>query len=188
MTGSLTRRDPAKDPLAFEPCLTSSWTTEAPLDRHAAVPRPPASDETEHGRARPASGAAFRPKAEVKRGCGNSNREPRPAMTGGGALFPREAGARRRPRDTAAQQEQVWWRRRARATEVLNLSSARRDRGALAVSRWRTSGPLGSGAGCRRGLGTARRSPRGTPARPRRTRRRATSAPRTTREYRRSRS
>ena len=51
-----------------------------------------------------------------------------------------------------------------------------------------TSGPLGSGAGCRRGPGTARRSPRGTRGGPRRTRRRATSARRTSSGCRRSRS
>ena len=54
--------------------------------------------------------------------------------------------------------------------------------------RLATSGPLGSGAGCRRGPGTARRSPRGTRAGPRRTRRRATSARRTSSGCRRSRS
>ena len=51
-----------------------------------------------------------------------------------------------------------------------------------------TSGPLGSAAGCRRGPGTARRSPTGTRARPRRTRRREPSAPRTSCGCRRSRS
>ena len=53
--------------------------------------------------------------------------------------------------------------------------------GGRSSSRWRrrrASGPLGSGAGCRRGPGTARRSPTGTRARPSGTRRRAISAPR----------
>src|SRR5687767_5662498 len=39
MTGSLTRRDPAKDPLTFERCLTSSWihqgTARSPCRRIA---------------------------------------------------------------------------------------------------------------------------------------------------------
>ena len=50
------------------------------------------------------------------------------------------------------------------------------------------SGPLGSGAGCRRGPGTARRSPTGTRGCPRRTRCRGPAAPRTSCGCRRSRS
>jgi hypothetical protein len=59
---------------------------------------------------------------------------------------------------------------------------------ALGHSAPGTSGPLVSGAGCRRGPGTARRSPRGTRVRPLRTRRRETSSHRTSSGCRRSRS
>jgi hypothetical protein len=114
------------------------------------------------------------------RSCGESRRP--------GSCFPRK-GVRAADREIrAAEQEQVQRAGAPAPSDVLNLSSARRDRGAEPCPPWGTSGPLVSVAGCRRGPGTARRSPRGTRARLKRTRPRATSAPRPSSGNRRSRS
>jgi hypothetical protein len=113
-------------------------------------------------RARPRSAYARAGPGEAwPRGCSSSAAAVRsasaPAAAHSGltgvASCHRAKRARTADRDDAVRNRSRCGARRAGSTEVLSLSSARRDRNAKPFPLWRTSGPLVSVAGCRRGPG-----------------------------------